>query len=535
MRKLARIKSKITIGRYKHIIGVFIVALVAALACGVVGALGVESETMHLVNQAIFGLVAVVTAVAGLVFARGFQAAVSRMGQGPATPQQRGPASPVASSSSLPRPAPALSGKLHRSAGTDKDDEDDTAGTIMSVAVSERFSMRFAGFVFRSFRAPQEDASPVARSQSEVAASTSIEVSTPVSSAEPLASALSDADKRGSQILHSGISRVGGMSSPGQRRSSEARVALDTLRAVYVGLAAVFAWGGLVVWGLATGLRQPAEWLAFSACLRVVEVVLVSTALYTVASGRNRFAGTVCCTTQADFALCVWWKCCPCPRRHRDRQKSQRRHAARAAGIAGGGGTSSAAVSDSSSGAGKRSGASPTTLSQPPPPRVAWGSAWSDVDGKLASPEGGGARFAGSGAREVEVASESSSGTARPGVQVQEDAESRAESLRLSRIAEGGMLRTGSMEEGGAERRLSGIAPLGISSAPEDRLRSTHAVTDSSEGSQPEISETNPIRIASSQTSLDAAAAAAASVAAADGTRMQPSRGAVVSWAASRG
>ncbi|KAA0166668.1 hypothetical protein FNF28_03042 [Cafeteria roenbergensis] len=63
MLKLSRIKSKITVGRYKYVFAVVAVLLVVAVACGFVGSLGTLATPLHLAEQGIFASVAVATMV----------------------------------------------------------------------------------------------------------------------------------------------------------------------------------------------------------------------------------------------------------------------------------------------------------------------------------------------------------------------------------------------------------------------------------------------------------------------------------------
>jgi hypothetical protein len=520
---------------------VVIIALLAAVVCGVLGASGVESEIMHVVNQAIFGVVAALTAVAGLVFARGFQAAVTEIGKSAGAARSL-PSPPHISSSpgsaGIPRgPSPRAHGAAGQSPGN-RDDDD--AGSTMSGAMAERFSMRFGGFVFRSFRANPEDA---AAQRPDLSASPTSQGDAAADDL-PVASAADSAAFRPSPRAHG--SRTGALSggaaagsAPGSdtirpatsgrfgsfraRKSAEARLALDTLRAVHVGLVAVSLWGALFVWALATGLKQPVEWLVFSACLRVVEVALVSAALYTVASGRNRFAGTVCCTTQVDFALCLWWKCCPCPRRQRQIRGRSTRTRVRGEGGEHAPSASAAAQSDASGSARVLPGpaAAVAVLGAPPPPRLAWpdnGSAAYEADGKAA-----GRRIA-DDSHLVEVAPRGSAIDERmDAVGIQEDADSRAGSVHLSRV--GASVDTGSMPGIDGYHRDARRGSRDQRKAASRLLSGTGGFHGSaSNSSEPEQTETNPIRAAAMHASLSAASGD-------EHGAIQPTRAAVVSWA----
>lgn len=293
MLKLSRIKSKITVGRYKYVFAVVAVLLVVAVACGFVGSLGTLATPLHLAEQGIFASVAVFTTTAGFVFARGFRAATSSTGAPSPVATQSPLTLPPGRSKALPAPPRAAAqppGGAQAAAPAS-----DAAGAVTRAASAPDAASDGVGGDGRW-------ANPIVR------LSRSFRMSF-----------------RSSRSIFSSASGSGfGSGSPtqaGQGQSVRARrgsrMAAQMQGAVFVGIAGAVGMGAALAWSVATGLPTPQEWLSFTALFRALELVLASSALYTVASARNRLARPVCPYHLLDFALCVWWPQCPCPRKKR--------------------------------------------------------------------------------------------------------------------------------------------------------------------------------------------------------------------------
>ncbi|KAA0146590.1 hypothetical protein FNF28_07652 [Cafeteria roenbergensis] len=280
MLKLSRIKSKITVGRYKYVFAVVAVLLVVAVACGFVGSLGTLATPLHLAEQGIFASVAVFTTTAGFVFARGFRAATSSTGAPSPVATQSPLTLPPGRSKALPAPPRAAAqppGGAQAAAPAS-----DAAGAVTRAASAPDAASDGVGGDGRW-------ANPIVR------LSRSFRMSF-----------------RSSRSIFSSASGSGsGSGSPtqaGQGQSVRARrgsrMAAQMQGAVFVGIAGAVGMGAALAWSVATGLPTPQEWLSFTALFRALELVLASSALYTVASARNRLARPVCPYHLLDFALC---------------------------------------------------------------------------------------------------------------------------------------------------------------------------------------------------------------------------------------
>jgi len=281
------------VGRYKYVFGAVVLLLLAAVALGLAGSLGLAPSAMHVAESAVFGAVAVVTTAAGFLFSRDFRSTA----RGDAAPaQQAGSKRSTPQARKSPAPAqhvelvPASSAEQRGGEVNDEVDDDDDGSGQPTLTLTRSFRL--------SFRMP------------------SVGAGRPAGSSSTLARAVgSFRSKAGLADSDSASNAPAPAPAPSRRLRLEEKVAVQMGRAVSAGILGAVALAGLSAWAFASGLHSPLEWLAFSACFRAVEAGLACAALYTVSTGRNRIAGDVCCWSALDFVLCLWWPCCPCPRR----------------------------------------------------------------------------------------------------------------------------------------------------------------------------------------------------------------------------